>query len=209
MSLGPGRWLLVGALGVETLPLILRMHRRSVLTPRVVTGQLGGREVAVATVGVGPRQALSRGREAVQRFQPDAVLSLGTCGALVDALDVGAVVAASSVRLEGGPARGVTRLQGLPAVGVVTVSRAVHEPTHRSRLQGVGDSVCEMEAVSVLQAADGRPFAALKVVSDMAGASVSDLIGPPDPLRQARFARLAQRLVRDRLLPELLRLLRE
>lgn len=201
-------WLLVGALGVETLPLVAALEGKALRSRRLVSGRMGGVEVGVLTCGVGPERAASRTAAALDLARPRrGLISLGSCGALVDELPVGAVVAVAAVREEGGAAEAVEALPGWPAVDLVTVAEAVWTPGRRAALAAAGSAVCEMEAAAVrgLAREAGLQFRALKVVSDQAGG------GPPDkalgrvqernPLVIGRFLARAGRLCRDALLP--------
>jgi nucleoside phosphorylase len=185
------RWLLVGALLAETLPLRRRMTALEPLSRRLWRGRLAGVEVALLRCGVGPRAASRRTLDALQRVDADAVMSFGTCGSLVDEVGVGEVRALSSTRLGDGPARASFVPQGLPGATCVTVRRGVFDVEERSRLASAGAQLVEMEAAAVRQAAGGRGFVGLKVVSDLASA-------PPSRLG---FALHAWRICRHALTP--------
>lgn len=206
------RWLLAGALPAETLPLLRRLQSPRLLGHRLVAGRLAGREVAILTTGVGPRHAARRTAAALERWEADRLLSLGTCGALIEGLPDGTVVTGALLGEEGGARRAAAPLPGLPAVAIATVSRVVTERDRRARLAAAGFSVCEMEAFSVAGAARGRPVHALKVVSDQAGAEARPTFGGspfPSPARLVRFQLHAYHLVETRLVPALLRVVVE
>lgn len=154
------RVLLVGALALETLPVCRRLG----LPPRrrLSRGPWRGLELGVLRCGVGPDRARRRSEEALRGFDADLVVSFGTCGSLVGH-EVGSVLRIGSVREGEGPPQTVGE-----GVAGVTVRRGVFDPVERDRLAGQGSEVVEMEAYAVWQAAAGRPFAALKVVSDRA-----------------------------------------
>lgn len=197
-------WLLAGALWAETLPLLLRLERGRPLGPRRVAGILGGRAVIVLTCGVGPDRAERRVARALREHDVAGVLSFGTCGALHEGLPVGAVRAGRTVRVLGGGPEGLHPLPGVPSVDLLTVAAPVDRAAERARLQGLAE-LCEMEAAAVLRAAGavGVPAAALKVVSDRAGADPTEGLHRRDPLAVARFYRLSFGLVQARLLPVL------
>ncbi len=205
------RWLLVGAMGAETLPLLRRLAHPRPLGARLLSGQLGGQPVVVLTAGVGPEKAHRRCLDALARVQPDRVLSFGTCGALVDGLDTGAVRGVQEL-LEGG--RPLARLEPWPGVATVpltTEARACWTRDRRMALAATGAWVVEMEAAAVWRASQqhqpGLPVQALKVVSDQAGAQAADPMADPerpDPLTLARFQARALDLVDRLLLPALI-----
>ncbi len=204
------QWLLVGALGAETLPLVAALQATRPLGRRLVLGRLGGAEVGVLTCGVGPRKAESRTRDQLQRLKPTlGVVSLGTCGALVDRLEIGAVVGVRSVRDESGEPVEIDVLPGLTPARLITVREAVWTSERRHALAARGEEICEMEAHAVMAAATdaGLPFHAVKVVSDHAGRDKGDkAVGKPrerNPLVIGRFLARAGRLSQHQLLPAL------
>lgn len=198
-------WLLVGALGVETGPVLAALEGRHVHSRRLMSGRLGGARVAVLTCGVGPAKAERRTRAALQAVRVGAVVSFGTCGALVDHLDVGEVIAVSEVRFED-RCRELTPLASLRPVICQTVSEAVWSAARRDQLAAAGAEICEMEAFAVSRAAGALPFHALKVVSDHAGGTIDPAVGKPrekNPLVIGRFLARAARLSKQDLLPAL------
>ncbi len=187
--------LIVGALRAETLPILQALaHRRR--HRGLWAGHLGGPPLLVTTCGVGPRRAAAHTRAVLAQHRPRAVLSVGTCGALVDGLRVGDIVH---------DAHGWATLEGLRPARIHTVDRAVWSPARRAALAAAGHEVVEMEAAAVRTAAEaaGLPFGALKVVSDRAGAGGRAPDGRPGPLDIARFQLRALRLSRRRLVPVL------
>ena len=161
--------LLVGALRAETLPVRRRLGLAGL--GRLVMGGWHGHELALLRCGVGPLRAEARTREALKGFDADLVVSFGTCGSLVDDLELGTVVELASVRRRGREPR-LLREEG---VHCVTVDRGVFDPKERAKLAAQGCQVCEMEAHAVMTAAGDRRFLGLKVVSDFASAPPSRL----------------------------------
>lgn len=192
--------LIVGALHSETLPLV-RALRTRIHQDGLWHGVLGRTTVAVATSGVGPRRATRATSRALSQGAWRGVLSVGTCGALVDTLAVGQLVR------QGG---GWLGLAGVPEVSICTVSRAVWDPGRRAELAAAGHAVVEMEAAAVAACAAerGLPAGALKVVSDRAGTCELSPGRRPGPVDIARFQLRALRLSQRVLVPTLRRLLR-
>ncbi|CAN0461489.1 unnamed protein product, partial [Ectocarpus fasciculatus] len=126
---------------------------------------------AALTCGAGPARAPRRTAAALARADAHAVLSVGTCGSLVD-LPLGHVVTASIVTRDGAPCPTPTPWPAAALANVVTVAAPVWSPDRRAVLAAQGASVCEMEAAAVQAAAGALPFSALKVVSDQAGAQI-------------------------------------
>lgn len=208
------RWLLVGAMGVETLPLLRRLERGRPLTRRLVVGRVGPHEVGVLTVGVGPAKARRRTLAGLARWTPDRVVSIGTCGALVDGLPIGAVRAVDALMDDHAPLARLAPLGALPAATLATVDRAVWTPLERERLARFGAHLVDMEAAAVWRALQearpGLPVHAVKVVSDLAGGAPDPAVsdpGRPGPAAIARFKARAARLVEQALAPALWALL--
>ena len=195
--------LIVGALGAETLPLIKALQGPRPLSRRVVAGTLAGTAVAVLTCGVGPVKAAARTEAALKTYSATAVISVGTCGGLIDALSVGAVVTAARLYEERTPCPAPLPWPDTTPATVITVSEAVFSASRRSALAAQGGTVCEMEAAAVQRAAGSLPFYTLKVVSDRAGGGPDDPPDRPGPLDIARFQATALRLSAARLLPAL------
>lgn len=188
------------------LPVLRRLERRRALGPRLYAGRLAGAEVALLCTGVGPRRAERRARAALSRLEAGALLSFGTCGALIGDLPVGSVVTGTAVGHEAGGEIAALALTGPRAVRVATVDRVVVDRVRREDLARRGFAVAEMEAWGVQRAAPELPFHVLKVVSDQAGADASPVIEGgrfPSPIRVARFQLHAMGLVERALLPVL------
>ncbi len=193
------RWLLVGAMGPEVLPILWRLERPRPLDRRLVLGRLAGLEVGILRCGVGPAKAERRTRRALEAWEADRVLSLGTCGALHDDLAIGRVVTADRLFEDARPCRELQPLEGHAVRGCTTVTRPVEHPDVRRRLAVAGAGICDMEAAAVARAAGPRAFAVLKVVSDLAGAEPDPALLSSRRLRIARFRVRALRLSRDHL----------
>ena len=140
----------------------------------------GGGGVTVARTGFGPRRSALRASElARQSFGTFAVTGVG--GALDRGLRPGAIVVATEVRRDGGDGPvigcpsapllvGELRRAGLTARAgpIVTTARLSHGPG-RERLAQGGALLVDMESAPLAAAADGRPFAVLRAVSDGSG----------------------------------------
>lgn len=195
------RALLVVALPGEAWPLIRRMRGWRRLGRGLVIGRLGGAPVALLRCGVGRENARERTAEALARLSPERLISLGTCGALVDSLLVGSAVQARALLdLDRVPA---LLPLGLRAVVLATVPRVVASPASREAWAARGAEVCEMEAAGVAEAAGDLPFSALKVVSDLAGGRPSRLWRLPRAVGVSVFQVMAARGVARALVPPL------
>ncbi len=199
------RLLIVGALGAETLPILRALSRPRPLSRRLVVGQLAGRTVAVLTCGVGPDKAARRVSAALPLWDARQVVSIGTCGGLIDSLSVGAVVTATRLLHEDAPCPDPLPWPGTTPATVITVRSGVFTASRRAELAERGGTVCEMEAAAVQRVIGDLPFTTLKVVSDLAGGSGDDPPPRPGRLDIARFKATALRLSAEHLLPALTR----
>lgn len=193
----------VVAMVAELAPLVSMLERPRLLSTRLAVGRVGPQAVGLLRCGVGPERAARRTWDALQKVRPGRVLSVGSCGALVDGLSVGAAVTASVVTGPGGETYAVTPVEGLPVLSLVTVKEPVWTASVRSRLASSGHGVCEMEAAGVVRAVAGVvPVSVLKVVSDHAGGVVDpalDLRGGAPAV--ARFMARVEGLMRAEVVP--------
>jgi nucleoside phosphorylase len=200
--------LLVVAVQAEYLPLLARLRRRRWHSPRLVEGLLADQRVLLLRAGIGQARAAKATTATLATHRARMVLSMGTCGALVDDLRVGDLITAKTIL--DAPDERVLPLPGdLRRVVLATVPRIVDDPVHRQRWADRGAEVCEMEAAGVLEAAGSLPFHTLKVVSDLAGARPPRAPRVPRALRVTAFQRRAYSLIRQRLAPALEAWLRE
>jgi len=199
----------VGALHAEVLPLIWRLDRPRVVDRNLVTGLLAGRRVGVLRCGVGPERAERRTARVLADHDAARVLSLGTCGALIDDLVIGDIVCADRLFENTEPLAAPVPLGTARRLAATTVSAIVDSPAARERLAQAGAGICEMEAAAVSRAAGTRPVTVLKVVSDRAGAGTDPAFSGPRPVAMARMNLRALRLSRDRLTPAVIALLRD
>lgn len=90
------RWLIVGAVRDELAP--LRPHLTQPTPPehlgwaRFETGMVDGAAVALLRCGVGKVNAAMATAHAIQQWRPDAILTIGSAGAIDEGLAPGAVV---------------------------------------------------------------------------------------------------------------------
>lgn len=158
----------------------LRIEARAIR--RGLAGVIGDGTAEVTRTGFGPRRAARRGRElARQPFRTLVVAGVG--GALDPALRPGEIVVATEVRGQGagGASVAVTTCPSAPLIAgelrraglaartgpVVTTARLVRGPG-RARLAAGGALLADMESAPLAAAAEGRPVAVLRAVSDTA-----------------------------------------
>ncbi len=140
------------------------------------SGECEGRQFWMVANGAGAARAGRAVEVACPECHPEAIVSMGFCGALDPALKIGDVLVATGVG--GGPADSRLRAQ-LPALqfahtGVVaSIDHVAQTATEKASLWASGASVVEMEAAGVAErtAAHGIPFFCVKSVTDLAGQS--------------------------------------
>jgi adenosylhomocysteine nucleosidase len=141
----------------------------------------------------------------------DLVLSVGLCGALVDGLEIGQIVVASSIN--GIPIDRPQFLGSAVSGPIVSIDRVAQTVAEKRRLRETGAIAVEMEAAAVLERALAWkvPFYCIRAVSDRASEGFAlDLNAARDEVGRFNAHRiLAQAVRRPRVgIPELWRLRR-
>ena len=174
---------------------------------------LGDHLLLMAANGIGSACAGAAVDAAVPAFHPEAVVSVGFCGALDPSLETGAVVVGESV------AAGDRRYPALPVtsarphrVGTVcSIDHVAQTAAEKERLRATGAVVVEMEAAGVAARTQkhGLPFYCVRTVTDLAGENMAnDFNGALRPDGHFATMHILGNCVRhpmDRL-PELIRL---
>jgi len=124
----------------KALPLELRCLQTGM---PVYTGEIEGRRLIVARSGVGKRNALEAAELVQSAFHPDAVISTGFCGGLVEEVRLCDVVLGSWVVQDGG--RGEARRRPLLGDQAARLKSALVEGGHRVH---VGGLVCVSRPVA-------------------------------------------------------------
>jgi adenosylhomocysteine nucleosidase len=140
--------------------------------------RLGGHDLFLAANGAGRRRAAAALRAACQLYQPEAVVSIGFCGALEARLEVASLVVATEVASDTGvlPAR-VTSGGISSFCGTIWCSdRVIRTAAEKKILAETGASAVEMEAAGVAEAAQerGLPFYCVRAVTDLAGETMAN-----------------------------------
>jgi adenosylhomocysteine nucleosidase len=149
------------------------VRRTSLESDWARTIRLGANELLLVANGAGVRRAAAAAEPAVKAFEPDAIASIGFCGALAPELAVADILVATEVL--DGEARYITaRVESARPHhrGVVyTGSRVVQSAAERRSLRITGAAVVEMEASAAAECAriHNLPFYCIKVVTDLAG----------------------------------------
>jgi adenosylhomocysteine nucleosidase len=143
----------------------------------VRAGKLGGHEAMLTANGAGWKRAAAAVDTAAPFFHPDAVISIGFCGALEEDLRVADLVIGTEIA---DPHR---RYAVLPVVGsgprrgvVCSIDHVARSAEEKRRLQASGSCVVEMEAAGAAGRAEalGLPFYCLKAVTDLASETLAN-----------------------------------
>jgi len=178
-------------------------------------GECAGRKFWMAANGAGPLHAGKALDAGVPECRPDAVVSLGFCGALDQAMEIGDVFVATTVVGAGQQwPMCVPRSDCAYKTGtLVSIPRVAQTAAEKAELRATGASAVEMEAAGVAQraAAGGIPTFCVRSVSDLARQSfVTDFNGALRPDGHFATIRILSSVIRDpaKALPELIRLRR-
>ncbi len=135
-------------------------------------GKWESNRVICAADGPGFRIAGNAVQRVIDEFSPDVIWSVGLCGALDEALEVGDVIVGNEVINPENGERLLARSPGLDrgkSVTVVSQDRVAATADEKKELRAFGE-VVEMESAAVAREAVSRqiPFGCVKVVSDAA-----------------------------------------
>jgi adenosylhomocysteine nucleosidase len=139
------------------------------------SGECGGRQLWMVANGAGAAHAGKAVEVACPACQPEAIVSMGFCGALDPALEIGDVFVATAVDAAG--RRFDARLPQSAAryaTGVLaSIDHVAQSAAEKGRLRAGGAAAVEMEAGGVAQfaAAHGIPLFCVRSVTDTASQS--------------------------------------
>ncbi len=227
---------IVAALAEELAPLRKRLDGSVTASEAglsVCHGELCGQPLLLVRTGIGPARAQEAVAALVERYDLEAILSIGFAGAVVAGLGPGDLLIASQVYAlpeepgEASPAASdglacdpalvdlavaAARQRGLPfQVGSsLTVPQVVDDPRLKERLAHRSlAAVVEMESYWIVRVAARQriPFLTVRAVSDALGDRLPDLRGVFDETGNVHALRALGRLARrPQQLPAVLRL---
>jgi adenosylhomocysteine nucleosidase len=141
------------------------------------SARLRSLRLLLAAHGAGPRLAAEACEVAWNRTRPQALASVGFCGALIPELPPAGIVVATEV-IEPDAAR--THSASAPRCSlphrrgpVISIDSVAQTAQEKSRLAALGALAVEMEAAAVAERARlwGVPFFCIKSITDLAGES--------------------------------------
>jgi adenosylhomocysteine nucleosidase len=135
-------------------------------------------EIHLTANGAGAHRAAAAVDAALATFHPDAIVSMGFCGALDPALAIGDIVVGTTI-FAGDRAYAAESPVTAPPHRLGPICSLDHVATtaaEKSRLHTTGAIAVEMEAAGVAQRAQklGVPFFCIKSVTDLAGETMAN-----------------------------------
>jgi adenosylhomocysteine nucleosidase len=141
-------------------------------------GAYGNHQLFLTANGAGAHRAAAAVDAALVSFHPDAILSIGFCGALDPSLDIADIVVGTSIFAGGRTFAGQTPAAAAPHhLGpICSIDHAAQTAEEKCRLHSTGAIAVEMEAAGVAGRAQalGLPFFCIKTVTDLAGENMAN-----------------------------------
>lgn len=136
--------------------------------------RIGAHDALLIANGMGPQPA-SQAVIAGSAYRPEAIVSTGFCGALDERFGIAEIVAASAV-VGGGREFPALPVEAPHRGVVVSIDRVAQTAEEKRKLRETGAAAVEMEAAAVASAAEkmGLPFYCIRVVTDLAGETMSN-----------------------------------
>jgi adenosylhomocysteine nucleosidase len=136
------------------------------------------RQILLTANGAGAHRAAAAVNAALATFQPDAIVSLGFCGALAPDLAIADIVVGTTIFAAGRTFAAQSLGAGLPyrAGPVCSLDHVAQTAGEKGQLHAAGAIAVEMEAAGVAERAQalGLPFFCIKSVTDLAGETMSN-----------------------------------
>jgi adenosylhomocysteine nucleosidase len=146
------------------------------IRPRTPTR--GKHQMVLTANGAGAHWAAAAVDAALATFQPDAIVSVGFCGALAPDLAIADIVVGTTVFADGRAFAAQTPTAGRPhQLGpVCCLDHVAQTAAEKAELRTTGALAVEMEAAGVAERAQalGLPFFCIKAVTDLAGETMAN-----------------------------------
>jgi adenosylhomocysteine nucleosidase len=139
------------------------------------SARLSGNQVLLVANGIGGKRAAAAVDTAVASFHPEAVASIGFCGALDQCLDIAAIVVATGI-VETAAECAACRHSPAAEGPISSIDRVAASAEEKRRLRSTGAIAVEMEAAGVAGRAQAHqlPFFCVKAVTDLAGETMAN-----------------------------------
>lgn len=146
--------------------------------PMEFRGMRPAGDIRLISNGVGPHHAAAAVDRALAGFRPDAIVSMGFCGALDPSLAIADIVVGTTIFADGSafpaelPVTAAAHRSG-PVCSIRHVARTAEE---KAKLHSSGAIAVEMEAAGVAQRAQKLrvPFFCIKSVTDLADETMAN-----------------------------------
>lgn len=134
--------------------------------------------IRLAGNGAGAARAAAAVDQAVASFLPDAIVSMGFCGALDPALGIADIVVGTTILAGGTSFATLSPQSGRPhhAGAICSIDHVAGGAEEKKRLRSTGAIAVEMEAAGVVRRAQslGLPFFCIKSVTDLADETMAN-----------------------------------
>jgi adenosylhomocysteine nucleosidase len=135
-------------------------------------------KIRLVSSGAGAHRAAAAVDAALADFRPDAIVSMGFCGALDPSLVIADIVVGTTIYADGGSFAAESPATGLPhrAGAICSLDHVASTAGEKSKLRTTGAIAVEMEAAGVAQRAYtlGLPFFCIKSVTDLADETMAN-----------------------------------
>jgi len=136
-------------------------------------GESAGRQLWMVANGAGPVHAARAVAVALPECRPEAIVSMGFCGALDPALNIGDIVVATGLAGRRATSAWHSLYSARPCVTglLASIDHVAQTAAEKAALRATGATAVEMEAAGVADRAAGHglPFFGVKSVTDLAG----------------------------------------
>jgi adenosylhomocysteine nucleosidase len=137
-----------------------------------------GRDIMLAANGAGAHRAAAAVDAAVATFRPDAIVSMGFCGALDPTLAIADIVVGAAILADGRTFSAQTPGSASPhrTGAICSIDHVAGTAAEKARLRAAGAIAVEMEAAGVAARALalGVPFYCIKAVTDLADETMAN-----------------------------------
>jgi adenosylhomocysteine nucleosidase len=140
--------------------------------------KLRGPDIRLAANGAGAHRAAAAVDTALAGFHPDAIVSMGFCGALDPTLGIADIVVGTTILANGGTfgAQPPTASRRHRTGAVCSIDHVAGTAEEKAKLHVSGAIAVEMEAAGVAERAQsiGIPFFCIKSVTDLADETMAN-----------------------------------
>lgn len=139
------------------------------------SARLGGNDVLLVANGAGGKRAAAAVDAALPGFHPDAVVSVGFCGALDERLEIADIVVGAGILGSTGACARCKNAGGTSGI-ICSIDHVAATVAEKRRLRASGAIAVDMEAAGVAQRVQtlDLPLYCVKAVTDLAGETMAN-----------------------------------